>query len=176
MTNTDKEKLFTLCFGDTAETAREFFSIKEVVTLTELENGRLCAMASLLPLETDRGACGFYVYGVCVHPDCRGKGYFNRVMKKCEDFANKNKGDFLSLIPANQPLADTYRRMGYTEKLALYHSANKDHEKIFVVSNGFIEFARPEENAKGVIDFGLMKPLTFDSKRKMAFFSPMGDC
>ena len=171
-----EEKLFSICFGDSEETASELFAIADVTTLTEKNDDGIVAMATLVPLRTETGACGFYAYGVCVHPDHRGKGAFHRIMASCEAYAEENGADFLCLIPADERLADTYGRMGYTERLGLYHNADTDAERIFVKSQGFIDFAAPEGNEKGPIPFGLMKPLGSFDRHNMAFFSPMGDC
>ena len=172
----DKIELFSLCFGDSVDSVRKFFSIEDITTLTEYTNDELVAMASLVPLKTESGATGFYAYGVCVHPKHRGKGAFRRIMSKCEAYANEKDADFICLIPADARLSDTYMRMGYTEMLGLSHNAKEDSEKIFVLSDRFIEYATPESNEKGAVPYGLMKPFSIRHERKMAFFSPMGDC
>jgi len=172
----DRIKLFSLCFGDDQESVREFFAIEDVITLSESIEGQLCAMASLVPLKSESGLRGFYAYGVCVHPNQRGKGAFRRIMTSCEVYAKDRGADFICLIPADARLSDTYMRMGYTEKLGLCHNSERDAERIFVLSEGFLEFAKPEKEVKGPMPYGLMKPLGALHSRKMAFFSPMGDC
>ena len=171
----DRVKLFSLCFGDSEESARELFSIEDITTLTEYTDRNLCAMATLVPLECGDGTRGFYAYGVCVHPEYRGNGAFKRIMKSCEAYAIENGADFICLIPADTRLADTYARMGYTDKIALCHNADKDSERLFVLSEKFIEYATPDGDGKGPIPYGLMKPLTSYEGRNMAFHSPMGD-
>lgn len=172
----DKIDLFSLCFGDDKESVRELLSIEDITTLTEYDGGVLSAMASLVPLSSEGGLCGFYAYGVCVHPQKRGKGLFRRIMESCEAHAKENGADFICLIPADARLCETYTRFGYTERLGLCHNAKDGDERIFVLSGRFTEYAMPENNEKGPIPFGLMKPLTVFKKHNMAFFSPMGDC
>ncbi len=172
----DKVKLFSLCFGDGEESARELFSIEDITTLTEDVGDDTVAMATLVPLKTEKDLSGFYAYGVCVHPDRRGKGAFRRIMESCEAYAKERRADFICLIPADTRLADTYGRMGYTDKIALCHNADKNAERIFVLSEKFIAYAKPEGDEKGPIPYGLMKPLSSFEGRNMAFFSPMGDC
>ena len=172
----ERIELFSLCFGDDQESVREFFSIEDVTTVTEQDGDRIIAMASLIPLRTESGLYGFYAYGVCVHPEFRGKGAFRRIMESCEEYAKENGADFICLIPADDRLDQTYIRMGYTEKTELCHNASACSERIYVLSDRFIEYARAEDGEKGPIPHGLMKPLVNLSGRKMAFFSPMGDC
>ena len=97
-------------------------------------------------------------------------------MASCEAYAKEKGADFVCLIPADERLAGSYGRMGYTEKIELCHNAEADSERIFVLSEAFLDFAKPEGNEKGPIPFGLMKTLCGRHVRKMAFFSPMGDC
>ena len=172
----DKVKLFSLCFGDSEGSARELFSIEDITTLTENNGNLTSAMATLVPLRSETGLSGFYAYGVCVHPEHRGKGAFRRIMESCEAYAKDRHADFICLIPADTRLSDSYGRMGYTDKIALCHNADKYSERIFVLSEKFIEYATPEGDGKGPIPYGLMKPLTSFEARDMAFFSPMGDC
>ena len=172
----DKIKLFSLCFGDSEQSVREFFAIADVITLTEYEENELVAMASLVPLKTESGMRGFYAYGVCVHPKHRGKGAFRRIMLSCEAYAKEHGADFVCLIPADERLSESYMRMGYIQKTELCHNASEGAEHIFVLSDGFIVYATPEGAEKGAIPYGLTKPLDRKIKCKMAFFSPMGDC
>ena len=172
----DRIELFALCFGDSEESVREFFAIDDVITLTEYESCELVAMASLVPLTTEGGMRGFYAYGVCVHPNHRGKGAFRRIMSSCEAYAKECEADFVCLIPADERLAESYRRMGYDKKIELCHNADKDSERILVSSKGFLEYAMPDGYERGAIPYGLMKPLGEHHKQQMAFFSPMGDC
>jgi GNAT superfamily N-acetyltransferase len=172
----DKIKLFSLCFGDDEESVSEFFSIDDVVTLTEKIGEDISAMASLVPLNNEGGLSGLYAFGVCVHPLYRGKGEFRRIMADCEAYAKDAGADFICLIPADERLACTYMRMGYTERIGLYHNSPEGYERIFSLSQRFLEYAKPEGDEKGPVEFGLMKPLTEFKKHNMAFFSPMGDC
>ena len=97
-------------------------------------------------------------------------------MAGCEAYAKENGADFVCLIPADTRLSETYERMGYTEKVGLCHNAEKNSERVFVLSESFIEYATPDGDAKGPIPYGLMKPLNDFKKRDIEFFSPMGDC
>ena len=72
----------------------------------------------LIPLMLG-GHYGLYVYGVCVAPERRGRGYMRRMLRAAGDYAKEIGCDFLLLIPANEELRETYRRLGFTEELPL---------------------------------------------------------
>ncbi|MBQ8140514.1 MAG: GNAT family N-acetyltransferase [Clostridia bacterium] len=173
----EKERLWTLCFGDTAEAAGEFFSIKEVITLTEYSEGSLAGMASLVPVRADNGLSGAYIYGVCVHPDYRGKGIFSRLMTCCENLASESGESFLCLIPADEGIAGAYRRRGYIYPVALFKNEESDGVKISSASAGFKLFARPQ-GGNGSAASGLLKPLVSleTDGLEFSFSEYMGEC
>ena len=162
MKNSDKERLWSLCFGDAEDVARSFFEIPEVLTLTEYENDSLIGMASMIPVTCDGGACGYYVYGVCVHPDHRGRGVFKKLMDKCEIEAKRSGADMLCLIPATDRLAKTYANMGYYQKVALSDDPQKSGVGILAISSGFRSFAIPDDptQPRYTSDFGVLKPIS----------------
>ena len=82
----NKIKLFVDSFGDDEKTAKEFFSCDGVTTVTEYVGNRLAAMASLVPIYAQNATAsgsmrGYYIYGVCVDKEHRGKGLFSVIMK-----------------------------------------------------------------------------------------------
>ena len=175
--NSQKETLWALCFGDDISVAREFFTISDIVTLTTTENGELVAMASLVPVSTDNGLLGLYVYGVCTHPDHRGRGHFRTLMERCESIALAEKKDFLCLIPANYTVALTYRRMGYTIDVSLCKDKKDTDTKISSMSKEFSEYAIPNEECLS-FDHGLLKPLSekMTNGQSFSFLKHMGEC
>ena len=158
MKASDKELLWALCFGDTEEVARSFFSIPEVLTLTEYEDDFLVGMASMIPVESESGFCGYYVYGVCVHPEHRGVGIFKKLMDKCKAEAKKAGADMLCLIPATDRLAKTYANMGYSKKVYLADDPQRCGEGIFCTSFGFASFSEPDDptDPPHTSDFGVL--------------------
>ena len=72
------------------ETAEKFFSCDRVTTVTEYVGNRLAAMASLVPIYARNTSVsdmirGYYIYGVCVDKEYRGRGLFSAIMKKAEE-------------------------------------------------------------------------------------------
>ena len=116
MTPSDRSILWELCFGDAPDVAESFLGISDVITIEERSEGKLIGMASLVPVHTEEGLSGYYAYGVCTHPDCRGCGVFTKIMKQCEREAQNVGLDFICLIPATERLADTYS-CGYQREL-----------------------------------------------------------
>ena len=178
MTPSDRSILWELCFGDAPDVAESFLGINDVVTLEERAGGALIGMASLVPVHTDSGLSGCYAYGVCTHPDRRGGGVFTRIMQRCEQYAVDLGLDFICLIPATERLADTYSRMGYSKRIALYDAQEKSGDAIISSSRGFIGFAEPDgaDAPLLTVDFGAIKPLTERAAHIEFYFSaPMGE-
>ena len=112
--------LFARCFDLPEEEAREIiatFAPDATALIFETGEG-ISAECFLIPLMLG-GHYGLYVYGVCVSPERRGRGYMRRMLKSASDYAKEIGCDFLLLIPANEELRATYRRMGFTEELPL---------------------------------------------------------
>ena len=170
--------MWELCFGDAPDVAESFLCIPDIITLEECQSGELVGMASLVPVRTDSDLFGYYAYGVCTHPDRRGCGVFAQIMKKCELEAERAGADFICLIPATERLAETYARMGYSKKVALYDAPEKNGDTIFAASLGFREFASPDSTDAPLltVNFGVMKPLSERaSDNEFYFAEPMGE-
>ena len=178
MTPSDRSILWELCFGDAPDVAESFLGISDVITVEERSGGVLIGMASLVPVHTESVLSGYYAYGVCTHPDHRGKGVFTRLMASCEREAQKKAVDFICLIPATERLASTYARMRYFKKVALYDAAEKSGAAILSASHGFSDFATPDTDDAPLltVNFGVMKPLTRRAEQQSFYFAtPMGE-
>ena len=192
--NKNKIKLFVDSFGDSEETAKEFFLCDDIITVTEYVGNRLAAMASLVPIyaqngnccqleqmsSTVRKVCGYYIYGVCVDKDYRGMGLFPLIMKKTEEEAINKNADFVCLIPADTQLEATYRKWGYN--VEIQNSDDPDHlgKRIFIDSPSFRDFALPTGTVEhGKKMCGLMKVFNKEvfapADREFAFGDFMGD-
>ena len=171
----DKIALFVECFGDSIEVAGEFFSCSDVMTVTKYENDRLAAMASLVPILADVNVSGYYIYGVCVGKDFRGRGLFRAIMVHAESEARTRGADFVCLVPANERLSDTYMRMGYNTKVLPSYCEGK--KAIVLKSEDFRAFAACEMEAEHRC--GLLKSFcnnTFcPSDEEFCFVDEMGD-
>ena len=168
--------LFVECFGDTADTADELFSCRDVVTVCKYEQDRLAAMASLVPILAEKNVRGFYLYGVCVAKDFRGRGIFRVIMNMAEREARARGAEFVCLSPADEKLAETYRRFSYDTEVLQKGSNGKS---IDLISDDFRRFAICDKEFCGKRMSGLLK--SFDKEkfcpcqREFAFSSDMGD-
>lgn len=170
--------LFCECFGDTREVAEDLFSCQDLINVSICNEDRLVAMASLVPiLAPDRNAFGYYIYGVCVVPDMRGRGLFREIMQKAETEAKNRGADYACLVPADFKLANTYKKMGYT--IPVYQKTDCVGAKgLKLISEGFRAFAKSEPTEK-VRQTGLLKLFNenkfYSHTDKLCFLDDMGD-
>ena len=178
MSLSELSSLWSLCFGDPVETAMEFLSISDVKTLVEYSDGVPVAMASLVPVATELGQKGEYVYGVCVHPTFRGKGLFRTLMSRCECEASGNGAEFLCLIPEQESLFVAYKKMGYAVEINTAAHIFADSIGIVSLSAKFKSFAIPDGEPIRELKYGLLKPLgAFETQnKKFSFLHHMGEC
>ncbi len=173
----EKEELWRLCFDDSPNTPRELFSISDIETLSLYKEDTLTAMATLVPVKTNTGLTGYYLYGVCTNPKYRGMGFFKSLMERCERYAKEKSTDFLCLIAADKALAETYRRMGYSFSVSLAGDELIEGAiEIRSLSESFSEFAESDENSNTQSLYGLLKPLfSADENLKFFFSEHMGE-
>ena len=170
--------MWELCFGDAPDVAESFLCISDIITLEERDGNTLIGMASLVPVRTKNALLGYYAYGVCTHPDHRGRGVFTRLMDNCEATARLAGADFICLIPATERLADTYARMGYSKKISLYDAAERSGDAILASAEAFRKFATPDNADAPIltVNFGIMKPLNERARHSEFYFvEPMGE-
>ena len=171
-----KITLFIECLGDTADAAEELFSCRDVLTVCKYDEDRLAAMASLVPILADENVKGFYLYGVCVAEAFRGRGLFRVVMDMAESEARARGADFVCLIPADEKLAQTYRRFSYDVEVL---PKGNDGKKIDLLSDDFRSFAFCDKEIHGKRMSGLMKSFNREifcpRQREFAFSCDMGD-
>lgn len=167
--------MWQICFEDEEDAPRACLSLPEVTLCTLREQGRTVAMAVSIPVTLSEQS-GRYLYAVCVAPEQRGKGYFRTLMRQCEAQAADLGASFLCLVPADEALAETYRRMGYGTEVALWEDADEKAEKILPAGEGFCRLAKDWYETEHVSRYGLLKWLSTPQKnRKLAFACPMGE-
>ena len=174
----DRISLFCECFGDTPDTARELFLCSDILNVSLIEDNRLVAMASLVPIIAENSsALGYYIYGVCVSPDKRGKGLFRSVMERAETEAMACGAAFVCLVPADDGLAKTYRRMGYILDVSQKNAGIKKTGLKFA-SLEFRNFAKSDDTATKR-QTGLLKIINKEefclAEGEFCFLDDMGD-
>ncbi len=174
----DRISLFCECFGDTSEDAEKLFSCTDIINVSIFNGDRLVASASLVPiLAPDYNAFGFYIYGVCVAPDMRGRGLFREIMQMSETEAKNRGAKYVCLIPADNGLANTYQKMGYTIPI-LQRFEGFGAKGIVLTSNEFRDFAKSdskeESRQKGLLK--ILNEKEFNPQNeKLCFLDDMGD-
>lgn len=119
------EELWRVCFNDTEEFIRLFFDnvYQEENTLVIEKRGQLVSALQIIPYTLwmeGKEVPVAYICGVCTHPDERGKGYMNQLMREADELLKHRNIPLASLIPAEPWLFDVYRKGGYAE--AFYDS------------------------------------------------------
>ena len=63
---------------------------------------------------------GRYLYAAATLPEYRGKGLMSKLIKEAIAYGEKEKLDFIALVPANDGLYDYYGRFGFKESMYKY--------------------------------------------------------
>ncbi len=71
-----------------------------------------------------------YVYGVCTHPEYRGKGLMKTAFKYLDESVADKSIDYLFLVPATDSLFEMYKKLGYKTGFS-YEKINVDFNEIF---------------------------------------------
>ena len=169
------ERLWCDCFEDPRDVPHDFFSISDVEILTARKNENIVGMANLIPVKIN-DLDGFYVYGVCVHPSSRGKGFFLKLMQDCEKLAAEKGAHFLCLIAADKRLENSYKKMGYEHTVKSFACSCEGDLLIKCSSPEFEAFAEPPADAEPS-GFGLLKPLSksISLQAPLSFATAMGE-
>lgn len=112
----DIHNIWETCFGDDPELVDFYMDhrMTEENMLVIREEGRAVSMASFLDISVRDGeewVPAKYVYAVATLPECRGRGYAGRILKKAEEIF----GMPLVLVPAERELVNYYEKLGFTE-------------------------------------------------------------
>ena len=102
--------------------------------------GEIVAMLTAIPFETDRKQ-GAYLYAVCTHPQHRGRGYMRQLMQGVCSLLAQEGVAFCLLVPANEEMEETYRRMGFTDFMPIYRGLVAGQTTMQVQSLSYEEFA-----------------------------------
>lgn len=149
------KELWRICFDDTEQFIRLFFDevYQEENAVIIEKNGKIVSSLHLLPYTMTffgREIPVAYIYGVCTHPDERGKGLMSQLMQMAKEELEHRKIPAAALIPADSWLFDIYRKYGYTEAFyfndcsyAPTHQIHTNDTRLFVADTttpGLFEF------------------------------------
>jgi predicted N-acetyltransferase YhbS len=80
------------------------------------EDGRVLSQGISIPFWADGAVPVSYLYALATDPASRGQGLLRTLIRETADQARRSAYSALCLLPADQALADAYRRMGFTEE------------------------------------------------------------
>lgn len=112
------KELWLRCFMDTAEDVEYFFKYrhKSCECLTDVEDGRVAAMAFLLPAAVEGTKQeAVYLYAFATHPDWQGKGIATRLLRAVRE-KNRAAGRLTVLCPADDRLVGFYEKRGFAKR------------------------------------------------------------
>ncbi len=79
---------------------------------------------------------GIYVYALCTAPEARGRGYMRKLLDLAGEHFCAHGYDFLFLLPANEALSSTYKKLGFSIGVPAYATpAPMCDEDFFGVGN-----------------------------------------
>lgn len=112
------KQLWHTCFGDEMSYINLFFDglFQPLDMVVLLEEGRAVSMAALIPTAMTVGGESMpitYLYAMCTHPDCRGRGLGRALLDFAAEHARLRGSLAIALVPADQGLFHFYSRAGY---------------------------------------------------------------
>lgn len=113
------KELYLKCFLEDSEADAEMLFktvLSKAVLVAEYDGNRPIAMLYLMDsklISKSQSYSFYYLYAACTHPDFRGQGIMQKLLKKAKEIANKNHKLGIFLKPANEPLFDFYKKSDF---------------------------------------------------------------
>ena len=173
--------LWLMCFPDEEEQVLANFFEKTVTpenVIATFFGEQIINATYLLESEiTIKGVSysALYIYGVCTHPEYRGKGLMKTAFKHLEESATSKCVDYLFLVPATASLFDMYKKLGYKTGFT-YEKTIIDFDEMFSseVRNETFTFEKYLElrknNCSDISGHATLKEKAFNS-----FYLPVGE-
>ncbi len=117
--------LWADAFGEDPADVRELIALlsPDATAVLATEGEETIFQGVMIPCLLE-GRIGYYLYALTTNRAYRGRGYLARAMAYIREVAEEEGVSFLLLIPADDALAATYRRMGFSVELPL--AASRD--------------------------------------------------
>mgnify|MGYP002544266180 FL=1 len=125
-----QRELWRTAFGDEEEVIDCFYQCcyRSEDMLVLAEDGRICTMLALLPMElvapAGQSASAWYVYALATDPDQRKKGFGRQLLHYADFYLRERLADCLTVVPAEPSLHRYFSTVGFqpcfaTRKLEL---------------------------------------------------------
>lgn len=113
--NNDIIEIWQEAFGDSVEDIMYFINnLKHGYCIGLYGEKGIQSLMFLVDCTID-GCKGGYVYAACTKKEYRSKGSMTDLLS----YAKDNCGDFLCLIPADEPLIDYYKKRGFVGEISI---------------------------------------------------------
>ena len=125
-------RLWESVFGDSQEDiekALTSFSSSGVCVSMKCNGVTLAQFVGIEASLSDKR--GIYVYALCTAPDARGRGYMKELLDLASEHFCECGYEFLFLLPANETLACTYKRLGFSIAVPAYATPSPVCEEDF---------------------------------------------
>ena len=118
-------RLWNVVFGDSDDYIELFFrkAYYDCECFAELDGDKIISAFYLLKssIRVDgKTYNGRYLYAAATLPEYRGKGLMSKLINEAVVYGEKERLDFIALVPANDGLYDYYGRFGFKESMYKY--------------------------------------------------------
>ncbi len=113
------KEIWALCFGDAQDYIDFYFknAYSPGQTLVRLEDGKIIAMAAVLPLNVLTpnltGYSAAMLYAIATHPKWQQKGHSTALLAYAKAYLKEQKVKLVTLVPANKALIGFYEKNGF---------------------------------------------------------------
>ena len=172
--------LWLMCFPDEEEKVLNNFFEKSVTpenVVATFSGEKIVNAMYLLDSEIvlkDRRYSAIYIYGVCTHPQYRGKGLMKTAFKYLDELAISKNIDYLFLVPATESLFEMYKKLGYETGLA-YEKSEVRFDDVFSPDAqnepfSFSKYLQFRKKFCSDLGYAILNENAFNS-----FYHPIGD-
>ena len=133
-------------FGDDKDDIREFISACVSSAYAVSFVSSMKTLSQFLAVECNISSVrGIYIYALCTSPAYRGRGYMRELLAVAKNHFSNFGYKFFMLLPADEKLAETYRRIGFSHPLAAYATPLPEREgDVFGESEEILKFEKED--------------------------------
>lgn len=129
-----QKEIWKRCFGD-ADSFIDFYydnRYKEEDTAVLLTKGQISAMLTQIPIRVmtpdHQRLNAAMFYAIATHPDSQHKGFATQIIDYSNQYLGQSQKELSVLVPAEKPLFDFYRKLGYREGFSIREVLLQDNE------------------------------------------------
>lgn len=117
-------ELWDISFPNEDEFTNFFFENVFIAenTIVYKENNEIIAMLQIIYNDSSFGQVG-YIYGVCTHPDYRGKGLMSKLLNFTFSYLKDKGHKYTIIVPAEEYLFDIYAKFDFKSSLKVRKSS-----------------------------------------------------